>query len=230
MIGVGVLVVLHVFVEHLRDALRDAAVLLALDEQRVHDRSTVVDGDVPEQLDTSGVAIDLDDRDVRAERERRRPRVEGRARARVALPGSRGDARRPSPRSRGPPTYSVRAGTPATWRPPSPITMSSGLASSRCAASCLAWASTSSLATLTALPAIWSDREPPVPPPCGMIAVSDCRTVTCLHRYAEHVARRSSRTRSRGPGRASWYRRTRARCRRRRSRPCPTRDAARPAR
>ena len=68
------------------------------------------------------------------------------------------------------------AGTPATSRPPpSPITMSSGLASSMCAASCFACASTSSLALNSALPPICSDREPPVPPPRATSAVSECR-------------------------------------------------------
>ena len=53
------------FVQHLRDALRDAAVLLAGDEHRVDDRAAVVDRDVAQQLDAAGVGVDLDDRDVR---------------------------------------------------------------------------------------------------------------------------------------------------------------------
>ena len=71
---VAVVVVAHPLVQRLRDALRDAAVLLAGDEQRVDDPAAVVDRDVADQLDPSGVAVDLDDRDVRTERERsRRP-------------------------------------------------------------------------------------------------------------------------------------------------------------
>ena len=81
------------------------------------------------------------------------------------------------------------AGTPATSRPPpSPITMSSGLASSRCAASCLACASTSSLARNSALPPICSDRDPPVPPPRDTSAVSECTHADVFHRDTERVA------------------------------------------
>ena len=51
--------------------------------------------------------------------------------------------------------------------------MSSGLASSRCAARRFAFSSTSSLALNSALPAVWSEREPIVPVPRGTSAVSD---------------------------------------------------------
>ena len=54
----------------------DAAVLLALDEQRVEDRAAVVDGDVADDADLTGVEVDLDDGDVGAERERRVALVE----------------------------------------------------------------------------------------------------------------------------------------------------------
>ena len=55
--------------------------------------------------------------------------------------------------------------------------MSSTDASSRCAASRLPLSSTVSLATYTALPAVWREREPIVPDPLGTSAVSDCRIV-----------------------------------------------------
>ena len=51
--------------------VRDAAVHLALGDQRVDERPGVVDADEPLQLDAAGLGVDLDDGDVRAERERR---------------------------------------------------------------------------------------------------------------------------------------------------------------
>ena len=66
---VAVVVVDDLLVQRLRDALRDAAVLLAGDEQRVEDPPAVVDRDVTQQLDRAGLGVDLDDRDVRAERD-----------------------------------------------------------------------------------------------------------------------------------------------------------------
>ena len=56
--------------ERLRDALHDAAVDLALDDERVDLVAAVVDRDVAQQLDAPGLLVDLDDRDVHAERER----------------------------------------------------------------------------------------------------------------------------------------------------------------
>ena len=73
---VAVVVVDDALEQRLRDALRDAAVLLARDEQRVEDPAAVVDRDVAEQLDAAGLAVDLDDGDVRAEREGRVALVE----------------------------------------------------------------------------------------------------------------------------------------------------------
>ena len=48
----------------------DAAVLLALDEQRVEDRAAVVDGDVAHDAHLARVEVDLDGGDVGPERER----------------------------------------------------------------------------------------------------------------------------------------------------------------
>ena len=53
---VAVVVVLHLLAQRLRGALRDAAVLLAGDEQRVEDRAAVVDRDVAEHS-TSPVSV-----------------------------------------------------------------------------------------------------------------------------------------------------------------------------
>ena len=50
--------------------------LLAVDEQRVEDPAAVVDRDVADVLDLAGLDVDLDDRDVRAEREGRVALVE----------------------------------------------------------------------------------------------------------------------------------------------------------
>src|SRR6266498_3583057 len=51
----GVVVVLDALVQSLGDALRDAAVLLPGDEERVDDSAAVVDGDVAQELDASGL-------------------------------------------------------------------------------------------------------------------------------------------------------------------------------
>ena len=53
---VAVGVVADLLVQRLADARRDAAVLLALDEQRVEDRAAVVDGDVAQRARTSPVS------------------------------------------------------------------------------------------------------------------------------------------------------------------------------
>ena len=66
-----VLVVDELLPQRLRDALDDAAVLLAGDDQRVEDPAAVVDRDVAQRRDQAGLGVDLDDRDVGAERERR---------------------------------------------------------------------------------------------------------------------------------------------------------------
>ena len=50
--------------------------LLPLDEQWVEHGAAVVDGDVAEEADVARLGVDLDHRDVGAERERRRALVE----------------------------------------------------------------------------------------------------------------------------------------------------------
>ena len=202
------------------------------DEQRVEDAAAVVDRDVAQQLDPAGLAVDLDDRDVRAERERRRARRRSRARARGAPPCSRAGAssslhrRRevgPRQRARG------HARRPGARRSPSDDVV--GVRLEQVRGELLGLGQHLVARDLAArCRAICSEREPPVPPPCGMSVGVGLEDRDLLHRHAEHVARRSSRTRSRDPGRASSSRRTRGRCRRPRSRPCPTPGTGRPAR
>ena len=52
--------------QRLADALHDAAMALALDQQRIDDRAEVVDHRVLHDLDDAGVGIDLDLGDVAA--------------------------------------------------------------------------------------------------------------------------------------------------------------------
>ena len=187
--GVAVLVVQHLLVQRLRRALGDAAVLLAANEQRVEDAAAVVDGDVAQHRDAAGLGVDLDDRDVRAERERRVGAVEVELVAQRARLEAVGQLRRVlRRRRRAPPTTTALDGTPATCRPPSPTTMSSGEASSRCAAICLARSSTPSDATWMALPAVCSEREPSVPEPRGTRDGVGVDERDLVHRDAEHVA------------------------------------------
>ena len=91
-------------------------------------------------------------------------------------------------RRRARPTLTPRDGTPDTSSWPSPTTMSSASASSRLAAICLAFASTSVDATCTALPAVCSDREPIVPEPRGHAGGVGVDQPDAVHRDAEDVA------------------------------------------
>ena len=67
----AVVVVHDPLVERAADALRDASVDLALDDDRVHDDAAVVLDDVPDERELAGGAIDLDDGRVHAAGERR---------------------------------------------------------------------------------------------------------------------------------------------------------------
>jgi hypothetical protein len=64
-----VLVVHCPLVKRLSDALRDAAVDLTIDDQRVDDIATVIDSHVTFQIDDAGIRVNLDNCDVRAEGE-----------------------------------------------------------------------------------------------------------------------------------------------------------------
>ena len=64
----AVVVVDGLLVERLRDALRDPAVHLPVDDRRVDHGADVVDRDVAEQARVARLGVDLDDREVRARR------------------------------------------------------------------------------------------------------------------------------------------------------------------
>ena len=139
---VAVVVVAHLLEQRLGRALGDAAVDLALEQQRVEHPAGVVAGDVAEGADLAGLGVDLDDGDVGAERERRAGGLRRRVSMRQQLAGRRR-------RRRARPTSCDTAGVPATWNAPSSLssTMSASSASSSWAASFLA-CSTSSIGGL----------------------------------------------------------------------------------
>ena len=74
---VAVGVVDRLLEQRLGEALDDAAVHLAVDDQRVDLVAAVVDGDVLQHVDVAGLGVDLDDADVRAEGPREVGRVVG---------------------------------------------------------------------------------------------------------------------------------------------------------
>ena len=164
----------HRLVERLRDAGRDAAVDLALGDERVDDGAGVVDRDVPQGDGRAGLRVDLHDRDVRAERER--------GYSALKSPSDASSPRRPASAAR--PASSTQdsddCGAPATRSRPASrsSSMSSGLASRRSAASRFAFSATSSAAWRPPLPPIWVDFEPYVPVPRGTVSVSPFSTVT----------------------------------------------------
>src|SRR5947199_9039505 len=53
--------------QRLSDRLHDAAVHLAINQERIDYLATVIDGDVANDLGFAGFFVDLDDADVRAE-------------------------------------------------------------------------------------------------------------------------------------------------------------------
>ena len=97
---VAVGVVADLLEQRLPDAGGDAAVLLALDEQRVDHRAAVVDGDVAQEAHGARVEVDLDDGDVGAERERG-PVLVGTPSSAASVSGS-GERRRPAVGQLGP--------------------------------------------------------------------------------------------------------------------------------
>ena len=120
-------------VQRLCDSLRDAAVLLAFDDDRVDDTSAIVDGDEAHEVDGAGLGIDLDHRDVHAVGKRGTVLVDVGARAEMAR-RSRAP-RRPVATIRGSVAAratsnheTMRLGVPATasW-PSGVITMSRGI-------------------------------------------------------------------------------------------------------
>ena len=59
---------MRVFQQRLADSLGDAAVDLAVNNERVHGAADVVDGDVGDHLDRTGIGIDFDFADMGAVR------------------------------------------------------------------------------------------------------------------------------------------------------------------
>jgi hypothetical protein len=157
--------------QRLANAGSDAAVLLALDEQRREHRAAVVDGDVADEAHLAGLGVDLDHGDVRAERERGTLLVEVELAVELLA--------RLLCRDASSAHVSACAGTPATPIVPEPVstTMSATSASSRRAASCLALSTIASVAPRTADPPSCSEREPPVPPPVRTRSVSPSTSV-----------------------------------------------------
>ena len=118
------LVVDEVLVERLRDAGRDATVLLALEDERIDDRAGVVDRNKPNQLDLPRLRVDLDDRHVAAEGKSGRA-LELLCCAQILELAVR--SRPPGELSQERPRW----GAPTTWKRPAAVSslMSSGLAS-----------------------------------------------------------------------------------------------------
>ena len=131
---VAALVVPHLFEQRLRDALPEPTVLLASHQHRVEDPAAVVDGDVTEQLHLPGRGVHLDDRDVRAERERRSALPE------ATFGPDRSPARWPPPR---PSRRSDRARR-ATANPPSTRSTSAASTSRSAAATSRPFSTTAS--------------------------------------------------------------------------------------
>ena len=180
----AVLVVGHPLVERAADALRDAAVHLALDDHRVDQRPAVVHDAVAQHVDLGGLRVGLDDRRVHAvgERRPRRRVVVGALQARLLV------RRRPAACSGRPTANWVAAlaassnayrsgldstatvasgidaaGMPLTRTSPSTISRSPGSASSASPAIRSALARTLRAASATALPHITAAREANVP-------------------------------------------------------------------
>ena len=142
--------------------------------------AAVVDRDVAEQLDPPGVAVDLDHRDVRAERERRRAGIEVELVREARLPCSRAGGRRPCTALARSAHDSDARGHARDLQPALTEDDVVGVRLEQCAASCFAWVEHLVARDLAArCRAICSEREPPVPPPCGISFVSDCRIVIC---------------------------------------------------
>ena len=162
---VAVLVEGDLLVQRLRDALRDAAVDLALEQHLVVDPARVVDRDVPDRASRSPVSVSTSTT--------ARCVPNGYVASGVSKSFSRGQAALEALGSRDGSAAAAscahgiaEAGEPATPRPcPGTTWMSPVSASSRCAASRLAFSSTSSVARWTAVPPTCSEREPIVPMP-----------------------------------------------------------------
>ncbi len=148
------------FEQRLGDALDDAAVHLAVDDQRVDLDAAVVDRDVLQHVDRAGLDVDLDDAHVGAERPREVRRVVGDLGLEVRLePVGQvvGGERLERDRRRAASTLS---GEPFTLNVPPTNSRSSSVASSWWAAILRALSITLSQAMAIATPPTTSDREP----------------------------------------------------------------------
>ena len=202
------LVVGHPLVERAADALRDAAVDLALDDHRVDQVAAVVHHGVLEDRDLGGLRVGLDDHRVHAGGERR-------ALGRVEVACPPGPARRPRRpaacrgrrrRTGWPPWTPRRRRSAAGWTAPRPcrgrstasacpctdttpstISRSSADASSASAAIRSAFSLARFAARWIAEPLITAAREANVPTAYGIRRVSPVTTSTSSKRHAELV-------------------------------------------
>ena len=65
---VGVLVILDVFPQCLSDSLSDTAMLLSVDQHGIENGAAVINCDVSQQLDVSGLSVDFYNRHMRTKR------------------------------------------------------------------------------------------------------------------------------------------------------------------
>ena len=104
---VAVVVVGHLLVQRLADALGDSSVNLPVDDHRVHDVAYVIDGDEPEHAHEAGLRVDLHQREVGAGREGLRVEVASRTPSRGRVPRRRRPGRSAGPRPRATPSHSA---------------------------------------------------------------------------------------------------------------------------
>ena len=190
LMGLPRLVVDELLVQRLRDALPESAVHLPVHEHRVQDAAAVVDRDVTDRPHVAGLRVDLHDRHVRAERERRLQLAEASRPppARASCPSGSRDGSFAAAASS--PHVIARSGAPATSnRPFTGSVRSASSTSSRCDASARAFATTACPCSTTADPPTCSEREPHVPAPRGTTALSECTTRTDVERHPEDPGR-----------------------------------------
>ena len=166
------IVVVDGFLDHrLTDALRQAAVNLPFDNQRIDQVPGIVHGHELQQRRLAGLAVHLEHRDVAAERIGIVGRLEERLFAEARLETGR----------QGTGTYAKadtsandlpEAGAPFTKTRPFSKTRSSSAASSIAAANFAIFVFTLPPARCSAVPPTACDRLPKVPTPCFTMAVS----------------------------------------------------------
>ena len=145
--------------QRLADALRDAAMDLAIAEQFVDDLADIVDGGVTRERDHAGLRIDLDFAEVAAVGKVRRLGGEGAGRLEADLELRRQEHRPVA--ATAPPSVSGSArSVPTMWKLPSLNSRSPAAASSIMAAMGLAFSMMASAARLSALPPTCMLREP----------------------------------------------------------------------